>query len=158
MSCGVGHRCGLDPVLLWLWYRPAATALIQPLAWNLHMLQVGPQKDLKKKKEFQDGNRKASSFLNKELCMNTQPPSLSRKGATTSERERERVGGSLSTCLYGGNSQSITAQGHLLDIQACPHFLQLILSPATELAFTRGWEGSRGRTWAGRSRRQVWPR
>ena len=23
-----------DPVLLWLWYRPAATALIQPLAWE----------------------------------------------------------------------------------------------------------------------------
>ena len=34
MSCGVGHRHGLDPVLLWLWCRPAATALIQPLAWE----------------------------------------------------------------------------------------------------------------------------
>ena len=33
-SCGVGCRCGLDPELLWLWCRPAATALIQqPLAW-----------------------------------------------------------------------------------------------------------------------------
>ena len=28
VSCGVGHRHGLDPVLLWLWCRPAATALI----------------------------------------------------------------------------------------------------------------------------------
>ena len=35
MSCGVGHRPGLDPELLWLWYRPAATALIQRLAWEL---------------------------------------------------------------------------------------------------------------------------
>ena len=34
MSCGVGRRCGLDPALLWLWHRPAATALIQPLAWE----------------------------------------------------------------------------------------------------------------------------
>ena len=34
MSCGVGHRHGWDPVLLWLWRRPAATALIQPLAWE----------------------------------------------------------------------------------------------------------------------------
>ena len=34
MSCGVGHRQGLDPELLWLWRRPAATALIQPLAWE----------------------------------------------------------------------------------------------------------------------------
>ena len=35
MSCGVGHRGGLDPELLWLWCRPAATALIRPLAWEL---------------------------------------------------------------------------------------------------------------------------
>ena len=34
MSCGVGHRCGLDLVLLWMWCRPAATALIGPLAWE----------------------------------------------------------------------------------------------------------------------------
>ena len=31
MSCSEGHRHGLDLVLLWLWYRPAATALIRPL-------------------------------------------------------------------------------------------------------------------------------
>ena len=35
VSCGVGHRCGLDPALLWLWYRPAATAVIPPLVWEL---------------------------------------------------------------------------------------------------------------------------
>jgi len=34
MSCGVGRRCGLDPVLWWLWHRLAATALIRPLAWE----------------------------------------------------------------------------------------------------------------------------
>ena len=33
-SCGVGHRCGLDPVLLCLWCRPATVAPIQPLAWE----------------------------------------------------------------------------------------------------------------------------
>ena len=32
-GCGIGHRCGLDPVLLCLWHRLAAAALIQPLAW-----------------------------------------------------------------------------------------------------------------------------
>ena len=34
MRCGVGHRQGSDLGLLWLWLwcRPAATALIQPLA------------------------------------------------------------------------------------------------------------------------------
>ena len=34
MICGVGRRQGSDPVLLWLWRRPMATALIQPLAWE----------------------------------------------------------------------------------------------------------------------------
>ena len=34
VSCGVGCRRGLDPLLLWLWRRPAATALIRPLAWE----------------------------------------------------------------------------------------------------------------------------
>ena len=33
MSCGVG-RCSSDPTLLWLWSRPAATALIRPLGWE----------------------------------------------------------------------------------------------------------------------------
>ena len=35
VSCGVGHRLGSDPTLLWLWYMLAAVALIQPLAWEL---------------------------------------------------------------------------------------------------------------------------
>ena len=35
MSCGVGCRSSLDPMMLWLWYRPAAAALIQPLPWEL---------------------------------------------------------------------------------------------------------------------------
>ena len=34
MIYGVGCRCGLDLALLWLWHRPAATATIQPLAWE----------------------------------------------------------------------------------------------------------------------------
>ena len=32
VSCGVGHKCGLDPSLLWLWCTLAAVALIRPLA------------------------------------------------------------------------------------------------------------------------------
>ena len=34
MNYGVGHRRGSDPTLLWLWHRPASTALIIPLAWE----------------------------------------------------------------------------------------------------------------------------
>ena len=32
VSCGIGHRRGSDPKLLWLWHRPAATAPIRSLA------------------------------------------------------------------------------------------------------------------------------
>ena len=37
MSCDVGcrRRRGWGPVLLWLWRRPVAADLIQPLAWEL---------------------------------------------------------------------------------------------------------------------------
>ena len=34
MSCGIGRRQGSDPTLPWLWCRPAAIALIRPLAWE----------------------------------------------------------------------------------------------------------------------------
>ena len=34
LSGGVGCRCGLDPVLLWLWRRPAAVAPIGPQTWE----------------------------------------------------------------------------------------------------------------------------
>ena len=36
VNCGVGYRCGWDPAWLWLWLwcRLAATAPIQPLAWE----------------------------------------------------------------------------------------------------------------------------
>ena len=34
MNCGVDHRHSLDPMLLWLWCRPASIALIGPLAWE----------------------------------------------------------------------------------------------------------------------------
>ena len=54
VSCGVGHRFGLDLVLLWLCYRPAAVATIQPLAWEPpYALGVAlkRQKDRGKKKK-----------------------------------------------------------------------------------------------------------
>ena len=35
MSCGADHRYNSDLAVLWLWHRPAATAPIQPLAWEL---------------------------------------------------------------------------------------------------------------------------
>ena len=58
MSCGVGHRLGLDPVLLWLWRRPAATAPIRPLTWEPPHAAGAAQEKAKrrKKKVFQEGS------------------------------------------------------------------------------------------------------
>ena len=55
MSCGVGHRRSLDPVLLWLWCRPAATAPIRALTWKPPFatgVALKRQKDEKKFLEF----------------------------------------------------------------------------------------------------------
>ena len=50
MSCGVGRRGGSDPLLLWLWHRPAPTAQIGLLAWELpHAAGVALKRQKKKK-------------------------------------------------------------------------------------------------------------
>ena len=51
MSCGVGRRCSSDPVLLWLWCRWAATALIGLLAWEPPYASGAALKRHKRKKE-----------------------------------------------------------------------------------------------------------
>ena len=53
MSCGVGRRHGLDPVLLWLWCKPADTAPIRPVAWEPpYALGVALKKKEKKAKKI----------------------------------------------------------------------------------------------------------
>ena len=49
MSYSVGGRRGSDPMLLWLWWRPAAVAPIRPLAWEL-LYVAGVALKKKKKK------------------------------------------------------------------------------------------------------------
>ena len=52
MSCGIGRRCGLDHKLLWLWCRPAAAALLTPLAWEpLYALGAAIEKAKRQKKK-----------------------------------------------------------------------------------------------------------
>ena len=51
MSCGIGHRRGLDLTLLWLWCRPAAIAPIRLLAWE-PPYAVGVALKRQKKKKF----------------------------------------------------------------------------------------------------------
>ena len=50
MNCGVGRRHNSDLAWLWLWHRPAATAPIQPLAWEPpHATGVALKRPKKKK-------------------------------------------------------------------------------------------------------------
>ena len=47
----MGRRRGSDPSLLWIWCRPAATALIGPLAWKSpHAVGVALEMAKRKKK------------------------------------------------------------------------------------------------------------
>ena len=51
MSCGVDYRCGLDPMLLWLWCGPTAVAPIRPLAWEPpHAMGAALKRPKEKKK------------------------------------------------------------------------------------------------------------
>ena len=53
MSCGVGHRCSLDPTLPWLWHRPVATAPSGPLASEpTHAVGLALEKTKRQKKMF----------------------------------------------------------------------------------------------------------
>ena len=53
MSYGVGHRRDLDPTLLWLLCRPAAIALIRPLAWGPPHAAGAALRKKRPKKEIQ---------------------------------------------------------------------------------------------------------
>ena len=49
----LGHRCSSDPLLLWLWCRPAAAALIWFLDWKLpYAVDAAIKKKKKKKKAY----------------------------------------------------------------------------------------------------------
>ena len=55
--CGVSRRHSLDLMLLWLWCRLAAAALIRPLAWET---PCATGMALKKKKKKSQTNKKTS--------------------------------------------------------------------------------------------------
>ena len=57
MSGGVGHRRSSDLVLLWLWHRLAATALIRPLAWEASICRRSGSRKGKKTKKKRERER-----------------------------------------------------------------------------------------------------
>ena len=68
MSCGVGHRCGLDSaLLLWLWHRQVAAAPIQLLAWELPYAAGAALKS--KKRKASPGQRQSGPLLSRGATM-----------------------------------------------------------------------------------------
>ena len=64
MSCDVGRRSGLDPTLLWLWCRPAATALIRPLTWEPPYAEGAALKKAKRQKTNKQTKTKKQISIN----------------------------------------------------------------------------------------------
>ena len=62
MSCGVGRRHSLDPILLW--HRPASVAQIRPLAWESPYAVGAVLKRQKKKKKEKKGKFRPRAVLN----------------------------------------------------------------------------------------------
>ena len=74
MSCGVGHRCGSDLELLWLWWRPAVAVPIGPLAWEPPYVKgavLEMAKRQKKKRERERTNPEMDSHVHSHLSFDT---------------------------------------------------------------------------------------
>ena len=63
MSCGIGHRGGSGPALLWLWLWQPATAPIRPLAWKLPYAVGAALKSKEKKKKNPNDDKKFKKKL-----------------------------------------------------------------------------------------------
>ena len=73
MSCGIGRRCNLAPVLLWLWHGPVASALILPLAWEPpYTVGAALKKKKTKKKRGIYVSRKRNFIHNKSYSLSIQ--------------------------------------------------------------------------------------
>ena len=72
MSCGVGHRQGLDPEWLWLWHRPTAAAPIRPLAWELpYASGAAPRRKKRKLTSFTKQYDKTPNVLMKRKSLSS---------------------------------------------------------------------------------------
>ena len=68
MNCGVGRRRSSDPMLLWLWFRPAAVASIRPLAWETPYAAGAALKSKKGKKKKKERKKEIPSLWEKVLA------------------------------------------------------------------------------------------
>ena len=70
MSCGVGHRLGSDPALLWLLLRPATTDPIRPLAWEPpYAAGMALEKTKKKKSWVMSRLKSETEYVYCNICL-----------------------------------------------------------------------------------------
>ena len=62
VSCDIGHRCGADLALLWLWCRLAATAPVGSLAWEPPYATGAALEETQRQKQT---NKQKNSFISK---------------------------------------------------------------------------------------------
>ena len=109
VSCGVGRRCGSDPVLLWLWHGPVATAPIRPLAWEppyaegaaLKQTNEQTNKNKNKKNKYTDQWNRIES---PEINLDTYRQLIFEKGSNNIQMQKrqsfqEMVLGKLDSCV-----------------------------------------------------------
>ena len=126
MSCGVGHRCDSDPVLPWLWCRPAAAALIPPLGPSIRHRcspQEGKQTNVRTNKKtppvswelgfirwHTEGLHPGSSFVDR-----SEGPFQRGQWGMGMQRnfcnKNQRVGTSNSDCYFKKNQTSHRKEG-----------------------------------------------
>jgi len=110
VSCGVGCRRGSDPTLLWPWCRPAATALIRPLAWEPpYAAGAALEKAKKKKNAFADPHPPGAPEALSALRTVTLYPFICQHGGPT--QGQETTLGCLSLSELTLNSHSIDMMG-----------------------------------------------
>ena len=78
VSCGVGHRCRVDPVLLWLWRRLAAVALIGPLAGEPPYAACAALKKRTKDKKIKE-RKSGIRFYRNSRCSKREYPTYNQK-------------------------------------------------------------------------------
>ena len=63
MSCDIGPKRDKESTLLWIWRRPAATAPIQPLAWEPPYAAGAAQEIAKRQKKKKKKKKKKREKL-----------------------------------------------------------------------------------------------
>ena len=106
-SCGIGHRCGSDLVLLWLWCRVAAAALIQPPAQELPYAKDAA---LKRRKQTNKNKKQNKTPTKTRSCRHLQLsfPPTTRKKCSSCYKKFMRV------CLYVLSHKDNTSKWNLI--------------------------------------------